>query len=153
MSSSKCGPSGGSGGAEFSDDAIPDAGKITEVRIRAGARIDAIQIVFETRHHGDVHEMPQNGGNGGSLQVITLDADEFLIGLEGTVAKTPSKRPNHTVHRIRLRTNKQLFQTFGGDGEESYDFRYEAPPGTEIVGFTGRAGSELDAVGVIFRVQ
>ena len=99
----QCGPSGGYGGSEFVDDVLSVSGKVIEVRIRSGGRIDAIQIVHETQN-GQRHPFPQNGGNGGRLTALILDEDEFLIGLDGTVAMSRHKRPQPTVHQLQLRT-------------------------------------------------
>lgn len=136
-----CGPSGGTGGSEFVDDAIPPSSRVIEVRIWAGDYIDALQIVLETSA-GARHELPKHGGSGGRLQVFTLDAGEYITGISG--------RFGSYVDSIRIHTNLQNTRLYGGGGGAA-DYNYQAPPGTEVVGFSGRAGDYIDAVGVTLR--
>lgn len=141
MEIGRFGPSGGGGGREFVDDAIPQNSKVVEVQVHAGSRVDGVQIIHETRE-GVRQPLPQHGGNGGSLNVFTLDADEFITGISG--------RFGSRVDSLQIQTNKQSSIQFGGGGG-SIDYHYEAPEGTEIVGFSGRSGSEIDAIGVTLR--
>lgn len=145
----RSGPTSGWGGFEFSDDVSAAASRVMEVRVRAGGRIDAIQIVHEL--NGKRHPLPQHGGPGGQMHVFTLDANELLIGIRGTLARSKHKRPQPTIHTLQLITNKQRSPTWGGGGSDSISFEYMAPQNTEIVGFFGRAGGELDGIGVIYR--
>jgi Jacalin-like lectin domain len=143
MSVSKCGYSGGTGGQEFSDDALPDSSKVIQVKIRSGELLDAIQIVHET-NNGIRHPMPLHGGNGGEQQDFLLDEDEFITGVTG--------RFGNGVDSIQFITNKQRSSVFGGSGG-SATYTYEAPQGTEVVGFFGRSGATIDALGIVLRAK
>lgn len=141
MITRKCGPSGGAGGKEFVDDVLPEDYQVAEVRIYAQERVHAVQIVHETCD-GRSHPFPLHGSAAGQLHVVQLDADEFIVGISG--------RFSTQVDSIRIHTNKQVSPLFGSDcGAGAYV--YEAPPGAEIVGFFGRAGDELVAIGVVLR--
>lgn len=143
MKTFQSGPSGGHGGKPFIDDNIPQGSRLAEIRIRAGSRLDAIQIVLEASA-GDRFAMPAHGGNGGTLEIFTLDSDEFITGISG--------RYGSKVDCIRIQTNKQSSPTWGGAGGDA-DFTYLAPSGSAIGGFVGRAGDEIDAIGVLFYRQ
>lgn len=137
------GPSGGAGGIEFVDDVLDTDARIKEVRVRAGNRIDSVQIVYQ-KADGSTNEKEQHGGEGGRLQVFILDDDEFITGISG--------RAGTVVDSLIIETNKQTSPRYGGNGG-GIDFSYNAPDGTEISGFMGRAGRLLDAIGVLLRVK
>ena len=141
MEPKTCGPSGGIGGEEFSDDVSVQDCQVLEVHIYADQRVRAVRITHETID-GDHHPFPLHGqavGDGYSLKVAK---DEFITGISG--------RFGASVDSIRIQTNRQTSPLLGGEGG-SAAYHYEAPPGTEIVGFWGRAGDTLNAIGVIFR--
>jgi hypothetical protein len=133
-------PAGGSGGADFADDAIAPSAKVREVHIRSGAYVDAIQIVHEVA--GVTNPMPIHGGNGGALHVFSLDPDEYIIGIGGRWGKY--------VDSIYIQTNKQTSPLYGRNNTEN-TYYFQAPEGSEIVGFFGRAGALVDAIGALAR--
>jgi hypothetical protein len=137
----KSGPSGGMGGREFVDDVIPPQSKVVEVRIRATQLLDAVQIVHQTGD-GARHEFPAHGGGGGEVRVFLLDEGEYITGISG--------RCGEFVDSIRIHTNKQTSALYGGTGGPT-EYHYEAPQGTEVVGFYGRAAQYVDAIGVVLR--
>ena len=137
----KCGPSGNGGGTPFSDDAMVPGERVAEVRVWHGALVDAIQVI----HHnaaGAAHEFEKHGGGGGKLSVFTLDDDEYITGISGG--------SGNRVDSVQLQTNKQSSPQYGGGGG-LVKYIYEIPEAYEIVGFHGRAGAVLDALGVIYR--
>jgi hypothetical protein len=106
----------------------------------AGDRIDSVQMEYELPD-GRIVSGPRHGGSGGRLRVFSLDRDEFVTGLSG--------RSGDTVDSLRIHTNRRSSELFGGGGG-SRDFRVEVPRGNQAVGFVGRAGSVLDAVGLTY---
>jgi hypothetical protein len=139
----KCGYSGGTGGGEFTDDYIGDTSKVVEIRVSHGRVIEGIQIAYEMSD-GTRHPLRMHGGAGGPLEVFTLHRDEYITGIGG--------RYGDFVDSLQIRTNKQRTTHFGGNGGTA-DYVYEAPEGTEIVGFCGRSGDVIDAIGVILRAR
>jgi len=133
------GYSGGSGGIEFKDYEIPENSTVIEVRIRSGVYIDAIGIVHETAD-GKRHASTMHGGEGGNLEVFTLDKNDYINGISG--------RYGTFVDSIRFHTNRKISPTYGGSGGKA-EYHYEAPEGTEVVGFYGRSGQLLDAIGIV----
>lgn len=139
----KEGPTGGFGGSEF---AMVPVGhryeaRLSEVRIRSGALIDAILLVYL---HKDGHKTTRGwiGGSGGEESYFSLDPDEYIIAVFGT--------RGDLVNSLQIKTNKKTSDVFGkDDGYRSYS--YVAPINTEIAGFFGRSGKYIDALGVYFR--
>jgi hypothetical protein len=131
---------GGSGGSAFADLDPPDASRIIEVRIRSGEMVDSVQMVYGLID-GSTVVGPRHGGSGGGLNSFRLDADEYIIGLAG--------RYGRNLDSLRIVTNKRTSQTFGGRGGTS-DLRIEVPSGYLVIGFAGRSGVYIDAIGLTY---
>lgn len=131
---------GGRGGSAFSDDNIPAGARISEIRVRAGDRIDSIQAIY-TLANGQTMEGSRHGGGGGKLNTFRLDSDEYVIGIYG--------RYGDNVDSIAIRTNKRTSPVFGGRGGNK-DFQINAPDGSMAIGFLGRSGQHLDAIGLTY---
>jgi predicted flap endonuclease-1-like 5' DNA nuclease len=135
------GPSGGNGGHEFDQYLIPTGGRLREIRVNAGLYVDGLQFVCEDAS-GAVVELPHLGGKGGFHHTITLDADEYLVGISG--------RSGRYVDSIRFHTSKRTTDAIGGpSGEDAYHF--EAAPNGEVAGLFGRADWFVDKIGIIVR--
>ena len=132
--------SGGRGGSPFSDPQPAAGTRVTEIRIRSGETIDAIQMVYASAT-GSSALASQHGGSGGRLNVFRLDADEYITGISG--------RYGEMVDSLRIHTNKKTSPLYGGSGG-SGDYQIEVPNGTEALGFTGRSGERVDAIGLTY---
>ena len=128
------GPAGGTGGYLFDDG--PAIGRIADVLIRSGAYIDSILVIEE--NPTTIH--PQHGGDGGHLDIFTLASDEYITEVSG--------RYGRYVDSLTIQTNKGQIGHWGGSGGVQ-DFDFQAPSGYAIVGFWGRSGAYVDAIGVI----
>ena len=131
---------GGRGGNPFSDTQPAAGTRVTEVRVRSGEMIDAVQMVYATVS-GSSSLAGQHGGSGGRLNVFRLDADEYITGISG--------RHGEMIDSLRIHTNKKTSPLYGGSGG-SRDYQIEVPTGTEALGFVGRAGERLDAIGLTY---
>ncbi len=129
---------GGEGGTAFSDRDIPLGARISEVRVRSGNAIDAIQAVYVLQD-GRLLEGPVHGGLGGNSSVFRLDPDEYIVGISG--------RFGLYIDSISIQTNKRSSQVFGGPGG-SRNFQISVPQGNQAIGFAGRSGKYLDAIGL-----
>jgi jacalin-like lectin domain-containing protein len=140
------GSSGGVGGNYFSDG---QAGgqfssgdrRLTEVRIRSGVFIDAIQLVYEDVI-GQKIISPMHGGTGGTLSVFKLAPGEYITRISG--------KYGWYIDHLLIETNKGKAKGWGGTGG-SANYTYTAPPGSSIHGFFGRSGTFIDAIGVILK--
>jgi hypothetical protein len=131
---------GGQGGDAFSDFQPPAGARIIEVRIRTGDRVDSIQMVYALAD-GRTVQGPRHGGSGGGLNSVRLDTDEYIIGISG--------RCGNSIDSVRIITNKRTSPLFGGRGGNR-EYRVEVPGGFQAVGFTGRAGNLVDAIGLTY---
>lgn len=131
---------GGNGGSEFKDSEIPLRSQFSEIRIHCGAFLDSIQAVY-TRQEGTLFEGPVHGGNGGRSYVFKLDPDEYVTGISG--------RYGNNIDSIVIITNKRTSQKFGGNGGGN-NFKINVPAGAQAVGFIGRSGNYLDAIGLAY---
>jgi hypothetical protein len=129
---------GGSGGSAFSDEVVPRGARISEVRVRSGDKVISIQAIY-TLLDGRLLEGPVHGGDGGSLHVFSLAPDEYFTGLSG--------RSGKSIHSVSIRTNKHTSQVFGGNGGASV-FDVNVPAEKAAIGFHGRCGSSLNAIGL-----
>jgi hypothetical protein len=130
---------GGGGGSPFSDFAPPSGGRILEIQVFSGERVDAVQLLYELPD-GRTALGQRHGGPGGSPNVFRLDSDEYITGISG--------RYGDQVDSISIQTNKRTSPLLGGNGGKR-DYRIGVPPGFQAIGFIGRSGKYLDAIGLI----
>ncbi|XP_040260293.1 horcolin [Aegilops tauschii subsp. strangulata] len=82
------------------------------------------------------------GGTGGTEDTINLDATNYVTEISGTVGKFGT---DDIVTSLKIVTSKGVTKTYGsGTGTP---FRVPVLDGGKIVGFFGRAGAFLDAIG------
>lgn len=129
------GPWGGGGGSEFAD-VVPLGAKVIGLQIRSGQRVDSIQVFLSTG------ATSKHGGSGGDLHDIRFEEDEYITAVYG--------RYGARVDQIAIRTNKGTYGPYGGTGGAN-PFSFEVTAGFQIVGFFGRSGDEVDAIGLIVR--
>ncbi len=130
---------GGRGGRAFSDSQAPADARVTEVRIQSGDRVAAVQFVYALADGRSVTG-PLHGGSGGRASVFRLDSDEYITGISG--------RYGDNIDSIRIQTNKRTSPLYGGRGGDR-DYRIDVPGGNQAVGFAGRSGDYLDAIGLV----
>ena len=109
--------------------------------IHAHKQVYAVQRVHATCE-GLRHAFPVRGRIAGESHILRLAADEYIVGIGGHCSTQ--------VDSIRIYTNKRVSPLLGGDsGGRAYI--YEAPSGSEIVGFHGRTSPGVNAIGVVLR--
>ncbi|MCC3763174.1 hypothetical protein K3N28_08835 [Glycomyces sp. TRM65418] len=131
---------GGPHGAFFTDVDDLDAGDAARtLRLRGGARVD---LIGATLADGTVLD---HGGSGGTLVQLTLNAGEHPVSLR----LCRGKHDNHTrVFYARFTTSTG--RTLAAGTTTGDCTTYTAPSGWQIAGFHGRAGAEVDKVGVVY---
>src|SRR5262249_20909749 len=129
------GPSGGRGGDPFVDPAIPDGATIARVRVRHGAKIDAIRLAF--RRDGRIVDLPIHGGNGGTEDIFNLDVGQVITGFSGSY--------DDVVCQFVIQTNQGPSPSYGRSGTAL--FNYTFCPGLSVIGLFGRSARLLDALG------
>ena len=135
---------GGSSGSAFDDFTDGLAAGFTRsvsvITIKAGARVDAIEVIYndDTRVH--------HGGHGGSwTNTLSLYNDDWITEVEICVDR---HNGSDRVFYLRLRTFGGQ-EIAGGTYSPGGCYELKAPSG-KIMAFSGRAGSELDALGFYY---
>ena len=144
------GPSGGTGGnSGVTDSDVPvleeplnTNTRVIQVEVRGGEFVDAIQFTHLRNNDTTLLTLAQHGGPGGHEQRLDINREEHITKISG--------RYGDFVDSITIETDKGQKLEAGGAGGLG-DYTYEAPPDFEIVGFYGRSGEFVDAVGVVLR--
>ncbi|XP_006647196.1 disease resistance protein RGA5-like isoform X3 [Oryza brachyantha] len=139
----KIGPWGGNGGVTC--DIKVASKRLESVTICSGIIIDALAFSYFDKD-GERHTTSLWGGLGGSVQLINLDEREYLVEVIGTVG--PFNVSSEAITSLTLVTNVRSYGPFGQP--QGTPFRTPLKKNSCIVGFFGRSGTYLDAVGVYF---
>lgn len=132
---------GGDGGSVFDDLAVSGylLGKIKQVKVRSGARVDRLEVTYAGPQGSPVTY--SHGGNGGDDHpAFILNDDEFITEVSG--------RSGARLDQIQftLNTGRKSIAYGGGGGSP---FSLKSADGV-IASFFGRSGAEIDAAGVYF---
>ncbi|BBC32004.1 Endonuclease [Streptomyces graminofaciens] len=131
---------GGPHGTAFNDaDNLPSTVSPRTLTLRGGSRLDAVSLT----HDGG--RALTHGGTGGTATSLTLAAGEHLT----SVRLTQGQKDGRTrVFSAAFTTDKGRTLTSGTATSDTKTFT--APSGWQIAGFTGRAGGEIDKLGVLY---
>ncbi|MCC5473694.1 jacalin-like lectin [Streptomyces barringtoniae] len=131
---------GGPHGTAFTDaDDLPAALAPRTLTLRGAARLDAVSL---THDDGTVLG---HGGTGGTAASLTLAAGEHLT----SVKLTEGQKDGRTrIFSAAFTTDRGRTLSAGTATTDTASFT--APSGWQIVGFTGRAGDEIDKLGVLY---
>jgi YVTN family beta-propeller protein len=126
--------------AAFADPVVAGQ-KLTGVIVRAGWWLDSIQGLASPSN------LPSHGGTGGNAVTVTWPATEYLVRIYGKVGS------GGVISVLNFVTNTgRVLGPYGtGQGQTSTTaFDYTVPAGNRVVGFAGKAGAYLNALGVIY---
>lgn len=139
MTHTNIGPTiGGDAGKPF-DYIFPSGAVIKEIQIFSDDNyIQAIQLVYI---NGQVHKI---GNYGAKCQQFILEDGEYLTAISGF--------NEQFVKNIRFHTNKRMSDSYGG-GEAYCYYRFKASEDDKVIGFFGRAGESIEAVGIIIQTS
>ncbi len=141
----RCGYSGGKGGKDFSDDdkikLSENNIKINQIGVKSDKFVDSICITYSLNNEESVTS-ERHGDIKGDLDIFNLDENEYVTKVSG--------RFGSMIDSLEIVTNLGSKKRYGGKGGFA-DFEYEAPNNYQIIGFFGRAGWHIDAIGVIFK--
>lgn len=152
---SRCGPTGGVGGRTFNDATLfrkrPDL-KVARVVVHADRFVDSISVDY-LASDGQLISGPQHGGDGGVEQELTLHPREYITAVSGLYGTLVDRIEISTNRRKRALAAGANFRPFEPRSPFGGFYRYEAPEGTEIVGFFGNSGTFVDTIGVFYRAR
>ncbi|MDN3296800.1 jacalin-like lectin [Streptomyces ficellus] len=131
---------GGPHGTAFNDaDDLPATPTPRTLTLRGGARLDAISLT----HDGGT--ALRHGGTGGTATSLTLATGEHLT----SATLTRGEKDGRTrLFSASFATNRGRVLSAGSPTRDTVTFT--APSGWRIVGFTGRAGNEIDKLGLVY---
>ena len=131
---------GGPHGTAFNDaDDLPATLAPRTLTLRGGSRVDAVSLT----HDGGT--ALTHGGTGGTATSLTLASGEHLT----SVKLTQGQKDGRTrIFSAAFTTDKGRTLSVGTAASDTKTFT--APSGRQIVGFTGRAGDEIDKLGVLY---
>jgi endonuclease/exonuclease/phosphatase family metal-dependent hydrolase len=131
---------GGPHGTAFNDaDDLPGTLSPRTLTLRGAARLDAVALT-----HADGTTL-SHGGTGGTATSLTLAPGEHLT----SVKLTRGQKDGRTrVFSAAFTTDRG--RTLAAGTPTSDTTTFTAPAGWRIVGFTGRAGDEIDKLGVLY---
>ncbi|MFN8483758.1 MAG: jacalin-like lectin [Anaerolineae bacterium] len=132
----RTGQVGGSGGAAFADD-LTGVQRLTGLTIRHGKFVDALRCSWQMTD-GSTRMGAQHGGNGGTQDVITFATGENIVGISG--------RSGAYIDQLVITTNTATYGPYGGNGGSPFNL---GPVAAQTIGFFGRSGLYLDALGAI----
>ncbi|KAJ8553294.1 hypothetical protein K7X08_023972 [Anisodus acutangulus] len=131
---------GGHGGSQWDDGSFTGVREITLVYSLC---IDSITVVYD--QNGKPYRAEKHGGVGGSktAQIKLQFPEEYLTSVSGYYSPvvyggTP------VIRSLTFSSNKRKFGPFGVEGGTPFSMPME---GGQIVGFKGRSGWYLDAIG------
>ncbi|XP_057766040.1 jacalin-related lectin 3 [Salvia miltiorrhiza] len=136
------GPWGGSGGSAF-DDGVYDG--VRQINLSRNVCIVAIRVCYERNAH--IVWGSKNGGTGAfKTDKIVFDyPSEMLTHVTGYIGPAMIMGPN-VMKSLTFHTTKGKYGPYGE--EEGEFFSTKLQEGSMIVGFHGRRGLFLDAIGV-----
>ncbi|QJT04887.1 endonuclease [Streptomyces asoensis] len=130
---------GGPHGTAFNDaDDLPATPAPRTLTLRGGTRLDAVALA----HDGGT--TLTHGGTGGTATSLTLATGEHLTSVKLTQGQDGRTR----IFSAAFTTDKS--RTLSSGTATSDAITFTAPSGWQIVGFTGRAGDEVDKLGVLY---
>ncbi|MFE9022798.1 jacalin-like lectin [Streptomyces sp. NPDC007808] len=131
---------GGPHGTAFNDaDDMPASVSPRTLTLRGGSRLDAVSLT----HDGGT--TLTHGGTGGTATSLTLAPGEHLT----SVKLSQGQKDGRTrIFSASFTTDKG--RTLAAGTPTSATRTFTAPAGRQIVGFTGRSGSEVDKLGVLY---
>ncbi|KAJ4786460.1 jacalin lectin family protein [Rhynchospora pubera] len=137
----KVGPYGGDGG-EIRDMDPSGITRIVKIGIRHGGAIDALIVHFERNGHEESTDLW--GTDGGELTEISFEEQEYIMAVKGHVG-TYRHNNYKSLRSLVLETNLRSYGPYGVEEGQSFELSAE---GGEIIGFHGRSGQLLLAIGV-----
>ncbi|KAJ1276311.1 hypothetical protein BS78_05G204700 [Paspalum vaginatum] len=140
----KFAPWGGNGGKPEDMNVAPY--RLERITVSSGTIIDSIEFSY-TDHNGHCHTIGPWGGYGGNNDPVKLDPSEFLTGVSGSIG--PFQKLPKVVTSLTFVTNAHSYGPYGeGRGTP---FHFPIQSNGCIVGFFGRYGRYLDAIGVYMK--
>ncbi|XP_044336036.1 jacalin-related lectin 19 [Triticum aestivum] len=140
----KMGPCGG-GGVDVWEMDVRGVDRIVKVVLWHSGAVDAISVLYE--RDGREEQTRHWGKPEGQRSEICLEPDEYLIGVKGNLGNFGGC---FLLGRLTLIGNLRTFGPYGTREGPPFDL---PAAGGKIVGFHGRSGGLLDALGTYVKMD
>ncbi|KAJ4771338.1 Mannose-binding lectin superfamily protein [Rhynchospora pubera] len=124
------------------DDKIGEIARVVKITVLHGAVVDALMVYYKLLD-GSMSSY-RFGGNTGARHEISFKEDEHIICVRGCIG--PMREKNY-VRSIVIETNHKVYRPYGLENDEYNAYKFEADGG-QIIGFHGRYGEFVRAIGV-----
>ncbi|XP_024023820.1 agglutinin alpha chain isoform X2 [Morus notabilis] len=134
---------GGPGGNAWDDGSYTG---VRSIELTYGNYIGTFNVVYDL--NGEPFDGPKHSSNRPltTAKIELQFPDEYLVKVSGIVNNVPGASPSPTIQSLTFQTNQR---TFGPYGPETGGTPFSLPIRNGlIVGFSGRTGEVLDAIGV-----
>lgn len=136
------GPAGGLGGNVFIDSPIPSDAIIRSIQIYSDSEVRGIGMTYQCNE--SVQAMPVHGSTDTPRTDFVLREKEYVKGISG--------KYGDRIDSLQIHTNLRTSALFGSSGG-TVPYNFDVPAGVNVIGFVGRAGSSLDAIGCVGREE
>jgi Jacalin-like lectin domain len=131
---------GGPHGTAFNDaDDLPATPSPRSLTLRGGSRLDGVSLTL------DGGPSLTHGGTGGTAASLTLATGEHL-----TAVKLTQGQKDGRTRIFSAAFTTDMSRTLAAGSPTTDTVTHTAPAGWQITGFTGRAGTEIDKLGVLY---
>ncbi|KAG8388374.1 hypothetical protein BUALT_Bualt02G0119300 [Buddleja alternifolia] len=143
LKSSTVGPWGGPGGNPW-DDGTYDGVRVITLRYSPTGCIDSMQVIYDK--HNKPFSAPKHGGTGGpdTAQIVLRFPEEILTKVTGYYSALPGYVDTPVIRSLTFWTNMGAYGPYGPEQGTNFSVSLEDE---KIVGFIGRSGGYLDAIG------
>ncbi|URE43547.1 Mannose glucose-specific lectin [Musa troglodytarum] len=140
----KVGPWGGNGGHAWD---MGQADRITKLKIYYGDNIVGLETTYILNGNSHI----KHGTTTGASKEIILEEDEYFTSISGYFHALSNYQGHAIVMLLTLDTNKGASISVGKKTGTSFALTLEE--GSKILGFFGRAGTAIDAAGMLVLEQ
>ncbi|XP_047962629.1 jacalin-related lectin 19 [Salvia hispanica] len=134
------GPWGGNGGSNWDDGSFNG---VREIKLMYGRCIDSIRVVYDRNGRPVAAEKRGGGGGTKTAEVKLQFPEEYLTAVWGHYAPVVHGG-SPVIRSLTFRTNRRTLGAFGVEEGTPFSLPME---GGQVVGFKGKCGWYVDAIG------
>lgn len=130
--------------SEHPDAKFPPVVKVTKIFVHHGKEVNSIQMEYQL-HGGGTRLGDKHGGATGTLTTIQFGYGESLVEIRGKLGGLLHQSIKQlTFVSRKIDGSKTVYGPFGKRGYKSFSVS------GNIIGYTGKAGSTFDSLGVFY---
>ncbi|KAL7618750.1 hypothetical protein Lser_V15G00701 [Lactuca serriola] len=145
----EAGPWGAAGGKPWDDGVFSH---VKQIRVYLGESLKVIygiQFEYIKRDGNSILSQMHGGTCGDKTKLVDLDGEkEYLTGISGFYGPVVEFNGLEGITSITIHTNKKMYGPYGQESGEGYVYFTSSSSPGKVVGFQGRNGDFLTAIGV-----